>query len=153
VIARTRSFNLPSAMNIQYRRALQADGPAVFELLWSARNEIPLRESFYSEANRAWITKKCRRRRVWVADSDGLIVGMLYVHFEELFYLVVDENYRKRGIARRLLATCVKPNRWARVAPGNAPVIALLKSEGFYHNPDRVTASGWTAYQYRRPRC
>jgi hypothetical protein len=81
VIARMCSFDLASAMNIQYRQALQVDGPAVFELLWPARNEIPLRESFYSEANSAWITKECRRGRVWVADSDGLIVGMLYVLF------------------------------------------------------------------------
>jgi hypothetical protein len=48
--------------SIGIRRARQADGPAIFALIWSARREIPLKESFYSEDNKVWLTKECRRK-------------------------------------------------------------------------------------------
>ena len=85
---------------ILLRKANKADGHAAFELLWSAREAIPLKDTFHSDDNREWITGECRRKRVWVAEHDRMLVGLLYIFRMELFYLVVAERFRRTGIGR-----------------------------------------------------
>jgi N-acetylglutamate synthase-like GNAT family acetyltransferase len=131
------------------RKARKADGPTVFQLIWSARNDIPLKDQFNSDLTREWLTEECRRRRVWVVEAEGVIVGALHIFFDELFYLVVSDKQRRQGIARQLLAKGKRRRRWCRVAKANHAVIALLESEGFVYNPDRLTAGDWLAYIYR----
>jgi ribosomal protein S18 acetylase RimI-like enzyme len=134
------------------RKAKQADGDAAFELLWSARDAIPLKDSFYSDTNREWITKECRRKRVWLAEHGGRIVGLLHVSGFELFYLVVDKRFRRTGIGRELLAKGKRRYAWCKVNPNNHDAIALLESEGFVRDEQRLTGSGWIAYNYRPTR-
>jgi GNAT superfamily N-acetyltransferase len=91
-------------VSLVLRKALQTDGPEVFELIWSARNEIPLKDKFYSNDNKAWITQECKRKRVWIAEAEGAICGALCIQHDQLFYLVVAEEKRRQGIARLLLS-------------------------------------------------
>jgi ribosomal protein S18 acetylase RimI-like enzyme len=84
-----------------------------------------------------------------VAESGGRIAGALYIHLDQLFYLVVDEEYRRQGIARLLLVRGKRPRRWCRVAPSNKPIISLLESEGFVYDPYRLTDGTWHAYIWR----
>jgi ribosomal protein S18 acetylase RimI-like enzyme len=131
------------------RKANKADGHAAFELLWSAREAIPLKDSFYSDANREWITDECRRKRVWVAEHGGRIVGLLYISGMELYYLVVGKCFRRTGIGRQLLAKGKRRHAWGKVNPNNHAVIALLESEGFVRDEEKLTATGWVAYNYK----
>jgi ribosomal protein S18 acetylase RimI-like enzyme len=118
-------------VSLVLRKALQTDGPEVFELIWSARNEIPLKDKFYSNDNKAWITQECKRKRVWIAEAQGAICGALCIQHDQLFYLVVAEEKRRQGIARLLLSKGKKKGRYCRVSPSNRAVISLLESEGF----------------------
>jgi ribosomal protein S18 acetylase RimI-like enzyme len=122
------------------------DGLAVFELLWAARDEIPLKPSFNHDQNEKWITKRCDEGYVWVIKNGDTIVGALVLGEGEVFYLVVSASHRGQGIGRSLLQEVKRPGRWLRIAPGNAAMIKLVESEGFRHDPDRLTAAGWDAY-------
>jgi hypothetical protein len=134
---------------IALRKARKADGAQVFELIRSARKEIPLKDEFYSDDNKTWISTECRRGRVWVAESEGVICGALHAQHNQLFYLVVSEGKRRLGIARLLLSNGKKKGRYCRVSPSNHAVIRLLESESFVRNAERLTAGPWIAYDYR----
>jgi ribosomal protein S18 acetylase RimI-like enzyme len=137
-------------MTVQYsiRRARKADGPSVFEWIWSARTEIPLKDQFHTDLTKEWLANECRRKRVWVADVEQVIVAALYIHFDQFFYLVVDHQYRRLGIARALLTRGKRPRRWCKIAPGNKAVRGLLEREGFIRT-DRLTAGDWIAYEFQ----
>jgi ribosomal protein S18 acetylase RimI-like enzyme len=135
-------------LSVTPRKARQADGPRVFELIWSARNWIPLNDKFYSDDNKAWISKECRRGRVWIVEQEGVICGALYIQHSQLFYLVVAEAKRRLGIGRLLLSKGKKKGKYCRVSPSNYAVIRLLESEGFVHNAQRLAAGPWIAYDY-----
>jgi N-acetylglutamate synthase-like GNAT family acetyltransferase len=91
-------------MSVILRKARQTDGPQVFELIWSARADIPLKDSFYSDDCKAFIGGECQRGKVWIAEREGVIVGTLYIQGNELFYLVVAKDMRQKGVARLLLS-------------------------------------------------
>ena len=88
---------------VKLRRAKKADGATVFELLWAARNEIPLHDSFYSEGTREWVCNHCSKRRVLVIEEYTVVVGAMLVQADEIFYLVISPNHRRKGYARMLL--------------------------------------------------
>jgi ribosomal protein S18 acetylase RimI-like enzyme len=131
------------------RRALKADGDRVFERIWSGRAEIPLRDSFYSDTNRVHITGECRRRRVWIVEADSNLCGALYLQLDQIFYLVVAKEYRRRGIGRMLLQRVKKPGRYCRVSPSNKAIISLIEREGFVYNPDRPVAGDFIGYDFK----
>jgi len=60
-----------------------------------------------------------RHRRIWVAEADQRIVGTLYIQIRELFYLVVDLNYRRLGSP----AHCWRRPRGPADWPGSRPAI------------------------------
>jgi ribosomal protein S18 acetylase RimI-like enzyme len=129
------------------RRAQKADGAAVFALLWTARDDIPLRPEFYNDGNKKWILEQCSKRRVWVIEEDEVVIGAMLLRGQEIFYLVVSPPHRRKGFARILLRKAKRKRRWAKVQPANAAIIRLLESEGFRYDPDRLTASGWDTYR------
>jgi GNAT superfamily N-acetyltransferase len=128
-------------------QAGKADGPAVFELLWAARDEIPLSPTFCSDQNMEWISWHCDEGRVWVVKENDTIVGAALLDGDQLSYLVVSASHRRKGIGRSLLREAKCEGLWAKVNPANAPMIQFLEGEGFQHDPDRLTPSGWNAYR------
>ena len=129
------------------RRAQETDGAAVFELLWAAKDEIPLRPEFYNDDNKEWISEECGKRHVWVIEERGSIIGAMLLQGDEIFYLVVSANHRHKGLARILLRKVIRKGRWAKVQPANTAAVGLLKSEGFQYDRDLLTGSGWVAYR------
>lgn len=137
------------------RFARVKDAPAIFDVLWSCRLEIPLHESYGLQQVRG----ECRSKQYWVVESEGAIVGVMKLCANDIFFLAVRAEYRKQGIARTLIAyakkRCAK-QRWsclsAKTRKDNAPTIALLKSEGFLQNHvAMVIDSAWIAYAWNFP--
>jgi GNAT superfamily N-acetyltransferase len=129
-------------------QAQKADGPAVFELLCAARDEIPLHQTFYSDQCKEWISQCCGERRVWVVKEGNTIVGAMILDGDQLLYFVVSASHRRKGIGRRLLGEAKCEGLWAKVNSANATMIKFLESEGFQHDPDRLTPAGWDAYRF-----
>jgi ribosomal protein S18 acetylase RimI-like enzyme len=127
--------------------ARKADGPAVFELLWTAKDEIPLEPIFDSDENKKWVSKLCGEGHVWVVKKGHTIIGAMLLLDNEVFYLVVSASHRRQGIGRTLLCEAKCQGRWVRVKPANTAMIKLLESEGFWHDQDHLPASGWHAYR------
>jgi enamine deaminase RidA (YjgF/YER057c/UK114 family) len=63
---------------IKIRKSAESDGQAVYDLLWSARAEIPLRDTFENPDNRAWIMKHCGQGHIWVALDGKTLIGFLF---------------------------------------------------------------------------
>ena len=100
----------------------------------------------------------------YVAEIDGEIVGGAGVRNilgdGEITNVVVDENFRRRGIARRLLTELMDEGRrlgvtafTLEVRAGNAPAINLYESLGFagvgyrknfYERPTEDALIMWT---------
>jgi GNAT superfamily N-acetyltransferase len=133
---------------IKIRKSAKGDGPAVYDLLWSARKEIPLRDSFDNPGNRRWIYKHCREGRMWVALEGKTIVGFLLKILDELFYLVVDEPHRGGGLGRKLLRKGKRKGVFCKIKPHNLKAIQLVESEGFVQT-DKTTPDDWVRYDYR----
>jgi len=129
-------------------RAHERDGSAVFDLLWAARDEIPLKPGFDHDQNEKWITKRCADGAVRVVKDGNTIVGALVLREDEVFYLVVSASHRRQSIGRDLLREVKRPGRWLRVAPGNTAMIKLLEGEGFKFDPDHLmTGADWHVYK------
>jgi hypothetical protein len=66
VLARFRSRKAESGQvtamtSMTLRKARKEDGPAVFELLWAARDEIPLKPIFYNDQNKRWTQRIAKK--------------------------------------------------------------------------------------------
>jgi len=129
------------------RKAQKADGPAVFELLWAARDKIPLKPIFDQDQNKEWVSKLCGEGDVWVVKEANTIIGAMVLTHNEVLYLVVSASHRRQGIGGKLLREAKCQGRWVRVTPANTAMIQLLESEGFQHDPDHSTDPGWHAYR------
>jgi ribosomal protein S18 acetylase RimI-like enzyme len=71
---------------------------------------------------------------VFVAELDGVIAGFVAVDGDEITWLYVDPARARRGVGRALLRHAVArcgPGARVVVLAGNAPALALYRSEGF----------------------
>jgi GNAT superfamily N-acetyltransferase len=80
-----------------------------------------------------WVRSKCSRRRFWVIELDGEIAGVMRLDGNEIFYLVMADAHRRRGVATRLIAYAKKRYRslTAKTQSTNERTQALLRREGF----------------------
>ena len=132
------------------RFARVKEAQTVFDILTSCRFEIPLPESFCMQQ----VSNGCKLKQYWVVESDQAIAGVMRLIANDIFFLAVSPEYRKRGIARSLIAYAKK--RWqsltAKTRNENAPTIALLESEGFERDYSAlVLNSEWISYAWVRP--
>ncbi len=121
------------------RIAEQTDLPKIVELI--KRNKEPLNENLEAVFNFESPNEKCR---FFVAEKDSKIVGFSRVHIYRwnksayVINLLVDANYRRRGIGSLLLRTAEEFARenGARVlmfdtAIDNIPALNLYFKNGF----------------------
>jgi hypothetical protein len=134
-------------MTIGPRLARKTDGPAVFALIWEAKDEIPLDPDFYNDINKKWISDFCKKGDVWVVEEDDSVIGAMVLSSNEVLYLVVCKSHRRQGVGRTLLGEAKCDGRWVRVKPTNVGMIQLLECEGFRHDPDHLRGSGWKVYR------
>jgi GNAT superfamily N-acetyltransferase len=134
-------------MTMTPRKARKADGPAVFALVWAARDDIPLDPDFYNDVNKKWISEFCKKGDVWVVEEAGTVIGAMVLSGNEVFYLVVSANHRRLGVGRTLLRKAKCKGRWVRVKPTNLAMIQLLEGEKFQRDPDHLRGSGWHVYR------
>jgi GNAT superfamily N-acetyltransferase len=126
------------------------EAPAIHALLWTAREDIPLRDTFNSRDNAEWVRSECRYKRFWVIEIDGEIAGVMRLAGNEFFYLVTADAYRRQGVATALIAYAKKryPALTAKTQATNQRTLALLEREGFlFMWPD---VKGWQHYEWRR---
>jgi ribosomal protein S18 acetylase RimI-like enzyme len=142
------SQNFYRPQNVSFARV--SDAQEVHSILWSARNEIPLNANFNSPEHIEWTRDACKNRYFYVCKMDGNIAGIMKFFGNEIFYLVVAETYRRRGVARSLIAYAKYrySTLWAKTKENNAKTITLLTSEGFKLNYIRTTQPGWIAYSW-----
>ena len=121
------------------RIAERADLPKIIELI--KRNREPLNEDLEAVFNLKNPNEKCR---FFVAEENGIIVGFARVHFYRwnrsayVINLLVDADYRRRGIGSLLLKTMEEfaGENGARVimfdtAIDNIPALNLYFKNGF----------------------
>ena len=117
------------------RRAREVEAAAIHALLWSAKDVIPLVEAFHTEPYRKWVEERCKEKLVWVVVRQATIIGAMVMQGNELFYLVVSPEHRRKGVARMLVkkakALCKEHGVSAKAAPTNISVTRLLTAEGF----------------------
>jgi ribosomal protein S18 acetylase RimI-like enzyme len=133
---------------IKIKRSTESDGQAVYDLLWSARAEIPLRDSFDTPENCAWVKKHCTEGHMWVALDGTTIVGFLFRSLDELFYLVVATKYRGDGVGRSLLRKGKRKGTYCKIKPHNTAAISLVEAEGFVKS-GQLTPGDWIRYDYK----
>lgn len=89
------------------RRAVQADAEAVAEV-WIRSFDAALptvRRPRGNDRIRLWFAEKIvPHRETWVADADGVVVGMMVLHDGDLDQLYVAPDWRGRGIGDRMVA-------------------------------------------------
>jgi N-acetylglutamate synthase-like GNAT family acetyltransferase len=117
------------------RRARKVEVAAIHALLWAAKDTIPLVEAFHTEPYRKWVEDRCTEKLVWVVVKRATIIGAMVMQGNEVFYLVVSPEHRRKGIAKILVekakAVCKEHGVTARVAPTNISATNLLTAEGF----------------------
>jgi ribosomal-protein-alanine N-acetyltransferase len=113
-------------MEVTIRAALPGDISAIGAI----QNESPEASAWPPES---YLTYDCR-----VALVDGRIAGFLVTRGtapgeSEILNLAVGRQYRRRGIARRLLGEALQAGGawYLEVRESNAPAIALYRQAGF----------------------
>jgi ribosomal protein S18 acetylase RimI-like enzyme len=136
------------------RRAKVADAAAVHALLLSAKDEIPLPDSFDDDAHKAWVRDRCRDNRVRMLEHEGQIAGAAVLEGDEIAFLVTAPEHRHKGFAEALVedatARVRRRHRKAvhlRVRLDNAPMIGLLEKLRFVPDEDQPLRPGWTSYR------
>jgi GNAT superfamily N-acetyltransferase len=139
------------------RRAREAEAAVIHALLWSAKDAIPLTEAFQTDPYRQWVADRCKEKVVWVVADKSKILGTMVMQGNEIFYLAVSADHRRKGAARILVkkakALCKAHGVRAKAAPGNIPIAKLLTTEGFRCDgiipgvPGSITAS-WIGYSW-----
>ena len=138
------------------RQARKIDAEAIYELLWEARKDIPIKDSFFENPNsKEWIEGYCKRRAVWIVELDGKIAGVMVMYAFEIFYLIVSSNYRRIGVGRTLIEQAKRYSinkRWntlkAKANPNNTPIQNLLQQEEFVHNRGESDLT-WNVYYWK----
>jgi GNAT superfamily N-acetyltransferase len=132
------------------RFARVCEAAAIHALLWTARNDIPLRDTFILADRIEWVRNECRRKRFWVIEIDGEIAGAMRLDANEIFYLVTADAYRRRGVAAMLIAYAKKRYRslTAKTQAANERTQTLLRREGFrFSSEDHM---GWLHFEWQR---
>ena len=133
---------------ITIRQGRVADAPSVHAALVAAKADIPLTVPFDDDDARNWVRKKCRNRRVWIAEVGGDLAGVMItgrgIGLPQISYLVTVEGHRRIGVGGALVrhavstfARCYRCGVTVEVHPENSCIIALLTGEGF---PSRYIA-------------
>lgn len=130
----------------------------MLNVLWSCRDEIPLIQEMDLERFFEWVRDHCAHHRFFVVDVEHGIGGIMLVTppqlgvakggVDELFYLAVRRECRRRGITRSLLAFAKA--RWpalhAIAYEQNKVIQAILEREGFHEKPS--TSFHWRHYEW-----
>lgn len=130
------------------------DAEAIHALLWSVREDIPLGGAFNSPDRVDWVRDRCRERSVSIVMVGGRVAGAMVMMADEVFYLAVATDFRRRGIARELLSYAKRrmPMLIAKTKAQNERTQALLVSEAFVRDLDLHAQAGWFAYKWERRR-
>ena len=136
----------------ELRLARKADALAIHALLRAARHEIGLNWKGNDDWHVKWIEDHCKRRTVWVVESDKEIAGAMLMRGNEIIYSVVSGRHRRRGIGRALLCT---DKGWGTLTGqarrANTPILALLNAEGFRLDRTlQATNADWDVYIWVR---
>jgi N-acetylglutamate synthase-like GNAT family acetyltransferase len=135
------------------RRAQEVEAAAIHALLWSAKDVIPLVEAFHTEPYRKWVEERCKEKLVWVVVKHATIIGAMVMQGNELFYLVVSPEHRRKSVARMLVkkakALCKEHGVSAKAAPTN------ISESCDRYRPDshRHQSYGESITQRLRPYC
>jgi GNAT superfamily N-acetyltransferase len=139
------------------RRAREGEAAVIHALLWSAKDAIPLDEVFQRDPYRQWVADRCKEKVVWIVAEKRKIVGAMVMQGNEIFYLVVAADYRRKGAGRILVkkakALCKTHGVTAKAAPGNIAIAKLLTTEDFRCDgiipgvPGSITES-WMGYSW-----
>ena len=122
---------------VTLRPATPDDASAIAALfLASRRDALPYLPEIHTDAETyAWIEQVVLKEdQVWVAESEGRIVGFAAVAGEHLDHLYILPGYGRRGIGDRLLAKAkeLSPGRLDLYAfQRNAPARAFYEARGF----------------------
>lgn len=137
--------------------ATVADAPEIHALLLSCRESIPLVPEFAEPRYVEWVRGECRAKRFIVVRQGSAIAGAMRLVVNDVFYIAVGAEHRRRGIARALLNFAkdrCRRRRWrtlaAKVHVSNAPSRAMLESEGFEPDPAALVQSrAWNAFVWK----
>jgi hypothetical protein len=120
------------------RAVTEADAEAIYELLFAARDEIPL-SKIETDPKEDWL--KCTLNRSLVAELNGEVVSVAIViaqtHLSagngevvasdwELFYGTTRKQYREQKLFKELFLKAIEPFEtiYAQVHPGNKSKMA-----------------------------
>ncbi len=134
-----------------------ADAPEIHALLLSGRETIPLVPEFAEPRYVEWVRGECRAKRFIVVRQGSAIAGAMCLKVNDVFYIAVGAEHRRRGIARALLNFAkdrCRRRRWetltGKVHESNAPSRAMLESEGFEPDPVALVQShAWSAFLWK----
>ena len=128
---------------IKIRRALVRDAAQVHAVMLAAKDDIPLRCPFEREEYKTTVRHYCRSGAAWVAEIGGKLAGVVVLDGTELFYLVTEAAFRRKGVGRALVRRAEKITKrrhgsgmTAEVWENNQPIAKLLLNEGFRLDPD-----------------
>jgi len=129
------------------------DAEAIHALLWTAKDDIPLKDHFSNDIYRGWVREQCRKRNFWIVERDDQLAGAMMMQVDEIRYLVTAAAHRKARFAQALIEHAKEQVRkkyrsgvWAQVKPSNMPIIRLLEKLNFVRDPDRVAPGDWICY-------
>lgn len=151
------------------RRADSGDAVAIVCVLWACRRDIPLKARVFSELTVDWVKRHSEAGRFWVMkfpsphqhDVEEIGGCMLitppdeeagmHTEHHELFWMAVDREHRRRGVARTLLrhAKTLHDALVAKAQEDNGAVRALLEGERFQVAGPTMTG-GWVPYDWLR---
>lgn len=124
------------------RLTRSSDAPAVWRMLWDAREAIPITSDTGGSVVPPSIRDLCATRQGWVSEADGQVVAALMRWAAGVRYLVVADGHRGEGHSQALMR---RAKRWAASArmesleakakSTNAPILAVLRREGFIPDP------------------
>lgn len=137
--------------------ATVADAPEIHALLLSCRESIPFVPEFAEPRYVEWVRGECTAKRFIVVRQGFAITGAMCLDVNNVLYIAVGAEYRRRGIARMLLSFAkdrCRRRRWetltGKVHDSNAPSRAMLESEGFEPDPVAfVQSRAWSAFVWK----
>jgi putative acetyltransferase len=128
---------MPKALRITTRKALLIDAPHLFSLrcqsilkLAPKGMTVAQAELWASKATIDGVRKVLEEKELWVAESDGVIIGWVAFHGDYLDGLYTDPRFVERGVGAQLLELAEQAMRGAGVRAVRAD--ASWNAEEFY---------------------